>query len=92
MPYTVDRTAQLEDALARNRFGAVASLRSAGTPSRQHNTDVTKGKAKKSASAKKTVSAKPAKKSAVKKSAAKTSSAKKVSAKPAKKATPTKKS
>jgi len=73
MSYVVDKTEQLAEAVKKSRFGSIASLRNANTPTRQHNVGVKKAKkaAKKSASkssdakvtAKKTTAKKTAKKS-----------------------------
>lgn len=69
MSYTVDKVEQLREAVKRNRFGSVASLRSAGVTSKQHNVGVKKTSTKKTAKK----SAKPAKKTAAKKTVAKKS-------------------
>ena len=66
MSYTVDRTAQLETANLRSRFGQKASLQAQGVPTKQHNVNVT------SKAAKKTTAKKTAKKSSAKKAAKKT--------------------
>jgi hypothetical protein len=75
MTYQVDRTAQLEEATKRSRFGSVASLRAKGVPLKQHNSKETPKKAEKKTeapakkaetTAKKTAAKSPAKKAAKK--------------------------
>lgn len=61
MAYRVDRTTQLEEAVKHGRFGQVASLRAAGTPTRQHNVKKTRKAAAKKTAAKKTAAKKAAK-------------------------------
>lgn len=63
MAYTVDRTSQLVDANRKGYKSLATRLRAAGTPSKQHNSKVTKSVAKKSEE--------PAKKASAKKSGAK---------------------
>lgn len=71
MSYTIDKTAQLEDAVKKGYKARASQLRAEGVPTKQHNVKVTKSAAKK-VSAKKTT-----KKSAAKKTAAKKTTAKK---------------
>lgn len=82
MNYHVDRTEQLTEAVKRGRFGSVASLRAAGTPTRQHNSETK--------TTKKAVSGTTAKKAAA--SAEKAGQAVKKTAKKTAKKTTTKKS
>ncbi len=76
MSYATDRVSQLSEAVKRSRFGSIASLRAAGTPTKQHNSKTTKTAKAKPApkpAAKKVAAPAPAKKTAAKKTAAKKS-------------------
>ena len=72
MSYSVDKTAQLDDAVKKGYKARASQLRAEGVPTRQHNVGVKKTAAKKTA-AKKTA----AKKTAAKKTAAKKTATKK---------------
>ena len=81
MSYTIDRVNQLAEAVRRSRFGSIASLRAAGTPSNQHNSKTTKAKPAQKTAAKKVAAPAPSKKTAAKKTAAKKTPAKKAAKK-----------
>lgn len=78
MPYTIDKTAALEEAVKKGYRARATQLRAEGVPTKQHNVGAKKGTAKKTAAKKSTAKKTTAKKSsATKKTAAKKTTTKK---------------